>query len=264
MSGAALGLGLAAVVPTAIGGPTTLGGAFTFAAITAGAALLPDIDSPQATVSKTFGFLSMGAAHACENAALAVYHGTKTDRDNDRENGHRTATHTVWFALAAGAITTVLVGVFGKPAAIGVLFVTLGLALRGLFPEWSGRSDWLAITAASAAAAAAVWAWLPQMAGGVALGTAITIGVIAHLLGDALTKSGVPMLGGVVSINGKKWWDICPPGFMRIHANGVADKALLALFTALSLYLAYLCAFNPAALGADWPPMMASSGTPPP
>jgi predicted membrane channel-forming protein YqfA (hemolysin III family) len=258
MSGAALGLGLAAVVPTALGGPTTLAGAFTFAAVTAGAALLPDIDSPQATVSKTFGFLSVGAAHVCENASVAVYHLTKTDRDTDRENGHRLATHTVWFALAAGVVTTVLVGVFGKPAAIGVLFVMLGLALRGLFPEWSSKSDWLAITVVSGAAAAAVWAWLPEMAGGVAMGTAITIGVIAHLLGDSITKLGVPMLGGVVSINGKKWWDICPPSFMRIKANGMADKVLLGVFTAVSVYLAYLCAFDPAAIGANWAPMVSS------
>ncbi|WP_042377275.1 metal-dependent hydrolase [Gordonia alkanivorans] len=258
MSGAALGLGIAAAIPTALGGPTTVAGAFTFAAITAGAALLPDIDSPQATVSKTFGFLSVGAAHVCENAALAVYHGTKSKRDNDRENGHRTATHTIWFALLAGLLCTVLVGVLGKPAAIGILFIMLGLALRGLFPEWSGKSDWLAITAVSGAAAAAVWAWLPQMAGGVALGTAVTVGIVAHLLGDALTKSGVPMLGGVVSINGKKWWDICPPGFMRIRANGLADKVLLGVFTAASVYLAYLCAFDPDALGADWSPLITS------
>lgn len=255
MSGAAAGLGMAAVIPASLGGPSTAVGALTFGAVTAGAALLPDIDSPQATVSKTFGFISVGAAHAAENASLAVYELSKTDRDADRSNGHRTATHTVWFALAAGVLVGVLVGLFGKVPAIIVLFLMLGLAVRGLLPEWSASSDWLAITAVSAAAAAAVWAWQPQMASAWALGMAVTVGILAHLLGDSLTKSGVPMLGGLVNINGKKWWDICPPGFMRIKANGAADKALLALFTIASCWLAYLTVLDPAGLGASWAPL---------
>lgn len=255
MSGAALGLGMAAVIPASIGGPTTAIGALTFGAVTAGAALLPDIDSPQATVSKTFGFLSVGAAHATENAALAVYHVSKTRRDSDLTNGHRTATHTVWFALAVGVLVGVLIGLFGKAPAIVVLFLMLGLAVRGLFPEWSSSSDWLAITAVSAAAAAAVWVWQPQMASAWALGMAVTVGIIAHLLGDALTKSGVPMFGGLVTINGKRWWDICPPGFMRIKANGVADKVLLTVFTVATAWLGYLVIFDPGAMGAAWAPV---------
>lgn len=258
MSGAALGLGVAAIVPSWLGGPTTAVGALTFAAITAGAALLPDIDSPQATVSRTFGFLSLGAAHVCENTALSVYEVTRTRRDNPRENGHRTATHTIWFAFAVGLLVALAVGVFGKPASIIVLFLMLGLAVRGLFPEWSGKSDWLAITVVAALASAAVWAWLPQMAGSAALGITITLGILAHLCGDALTKSGVPMLGGLVTINGKRWWDICPPGFMRINANGVADKVLLGVFTVAAVYLAYLVLLQPATLGASWEPVGAA------
>ena len=259
MSGAAIGLGVAAIIPASLGGPTTAIGALTFAAVTAGAALLPDIDSPQATVSRTFGFLSMGVSHVCENTALAVYDATKSQRDEDRENGHRTATHTVWFALAAGVLCAVLVGIFGQPASIGILFVTLGLAVRGLFPEFSKSSDWLAITAGSAAAAAAVWRWQPQMAGPAALGTAVAVGICAHILGDSITKSGVPMLGGLVSINGKRWWDICPPGFLRIKANGMADKALLAGFTVLAGYMAYLCLFDPQVIGGGWPALHAGT-----
>lgn len=258
MSGAVLGLAAAAVIPASLGGPTTAVGALTFAALTAGAALLPDIDSPHATVSKTFGFLSVGVAHVCENAALSVYDVTKSGRDNDRDNGHRTATHTVWFALLVGIAVTVLVWLFGKPASVAVLFVMLGLALRGLFPEWSSKSDWLAITAVAAGAAAAVWMWQPQMAGAGALGLTVTMGIIAHILGDALTKSGVPMLGGVVTINGKKWWDVCPPGFMRIKANGTADKVLLGVFTVAAVFLAYKATMDPATFGGSWPPLLSA------
>ncbi len=259
MSGAALGLGMAAVIPASIGGPSTAVGAMTFAAVTAGAALLPDLDSPQATIARTFGFLSVGAAHITENAALAVYEVSRSDRDRDLHNGHRTATHTIWFAILAGLLVGVLVAMFGKVPALIVLFLMLGLAVRGLFPEWSSKSDWLAITAVSAGAAFAVGAWQPQMASAWALGMAVTVGVIAHLLGDALTKSGVPMLGGLVSINGKRWWDICPPGFLRIKANGVADKVLLGVFTVLTVWLTYATVFDPSILGAPWPPALTTA-----
>ncbi|MFT3662341.1 MAG: metal-dependent hydrolase [Gordonia sp. (in: high G+C Gram-positive bacteria)] len=255
MSGAAAGLGMAAVIPASIGGPTTAVGALTFGAVTAGAALLPDIDSPQATVSRAFGFVSVGVAHAAEDAALAVYNLSKGRKDPRRRNGHRTATHTVWFALAAGALVGVLVDAFGKTPTIAVLFLMLGLALRGLFPKWSSSTDWLVVTAVSAAAAVAVWTWQPQTAGAWALGTAVTVGIVAHLLGDALTKSGVPMFGGVLSINGRRWWDVGLPGFLRIKANGSGDKMLLSVFTVLSCCLACLTVFDPAWLGASWPPL---------
>ena len=256
MSGAALGLAMAAVIPASVGGPSTAVGALTFAAVTAGAALLPDLDSPRATISRTFGFLSVGVAHLTENAALAVYRMTRSERDRPLRNGHRTATHTVWFALVTGLLVGALVTLFGQVAALIVLFLMLGLAVRGLFPGWSSRSDSLTILFLSAGTAAAVGTWQPQMADGWVLGTAVAVGIVAHLLGDALTKSGVPMFGGLVSINGKRWWLVRPPGILRIRSNGFADKVLLVGFSAVNVWLVYAALFDPAALGDPWPPVI--------
>jgi membrane-bound metal-dependent hydrolase YbcI (DUF457 family) len=239
MSGAALGLGIAALLPSQWGGPTTAAGAFIFAGVTAGAALLPDLDSPQATIARSFGPLTTGLAHLTETAALGIHTATKTSKDNDRHNGHRTATHTVWFAVLAGIATAAAVGAFGKNAAIAILFVMLGLALRGVFPAWTKQNDFLAITGVSAVLACGAWITVPAAAGAIALGAAVTAGIITHLAGDALTKQGVPLLGGIVKIRGKLWWDFALPATLRIKANGLADKALLAGFTLASIALAF-------------------------
>ncbi|WP_254704866.1 hypothetical protein [Rhodococcus pyridinivorans] len=80
----------------------------------------------------------------------------------------------------------------------------------------------------------------------------MTVGVVAHLLGDAGTKMGVPLLAPLVSINGKRWWDVAPPSLLRIKASGVADQVLLGVFTVASLVLLYLVVVDPASLGASW------------
>ncbi|WP_420879221.1 metal-dependent hydrolase [Rhodococcus sp. (in: high G+C Gram-positive bacteria)] len=251
MSGAAAGLAMAAVLPPTWGGPTSVSGAFVFAGVTAGAALLPDLDSPQATIARSFGPASQALAHVVERGSAAIHSATSTRRDDHRENGHRTATHTLAFAFLAGAGVAALVSAFGKPAVLGVLFLMLGLALRGLFPKWVKKNDWLMVT--GIAAGLSVLAWVASASvSGPALGAAVTVGVIAHLVGDAGTKMGVPLLAPIVSINGKRWWDVAPPSMLRIKASGPADKILLGAFTVLSVALTYLVLLAPESLGANW------------
>ncbi|MBM4568972.1 metal-dependent hydrolase [Rhodococcus hoagii] len=252
MSGAAAGLAMAAVLPPTWGGPTSVSGAFVFAGVTAGAALLPDLDSPQATIARSFGPASQALAHVVERGSAAIHAATSTRRDDHRENGHRTATHTLAFAFLAGAGVAALVSAFGKPAVLGVLFLMLGLALRGLFPKWVKKNDWLMVTGLAAGLSVLAWVASPASVSGPALGAAVTVGVIAHLVGDAGTKMGVPLLAPIVSINGKRWWDVAPPSMLRIKASGPADKILLGAFTVLSVVLTYLVLLAPESLGASW------------
>src|SRR5699024_5704577 len=110
-----------------------------FAGVTAGAALLPDLDTPQATIARSFGPLSQGLAHVVETGSRTFCNATRTKKDDYCNNGHRTATHTLLFAIVAGLVVTGLVSAFGKPAAMVVLFLMLGLAGRGLFPKWAKK-----------------------------------------------------------------------------------------------------------------------------
>ncbi|WP_255584098.1 metal-dependent hydrolase [Dietzia sp. ANT_WB102] len=252
MSGAAAGLAIGAFLPIGWGGAASATEVFVFAGVTAGAALLPDLDSPQSTLARSFGLVSKSVAHVTEKISKSIYRATMTRKDAPIRNGHRTATHTVWFALLAGAVTAALVTKFGKNSAIGVLFFMLGLAIRGLAPTWTKKQDWAYVTGLSLALAVAVWWALPASAGSAALGAAVTAGVLVHIFGDMITKRGVPLLGGVVSIGGKRWWNFRPPRPLRIRAGAGMDKVLALACTAVTLVLAYCVAAAPHLIGAPW------------
>lgn len=252
MSGAAAGLAIGAFLPVEWGGATSATEVFVFAGVAAGAALLPDLDTPQSTLARSFGLVSKAIAHVTESLSTAVYRLTMTRKDTPINNGHRTATHTLWFALLAGAGTAGLVSAFGQNAAIGVLFFMLGLAIRGLAPNWARKQDWVYVTGLSLALAVTVWVMLPTSVGSAALGAAVTTGVVVHLLGDMITKRGVPLLGGVVSIGGKRWWNFRPPGVLRIRAGAGMDKLLALACTAITVVLGYCVVWAPHLIGATW------------
>lgn len=251
MSGATAGLVMATLLPPEWGGPTSIAGTFVFVSVTAGAALLPDLDSPQATIARSFGPASQVLARVTENTAQLLHTATRSSKDPRRHNGHRTATHTLLFAVLTGLATGAATTAFGKSAAIAILFVTLGLALRGLFPNWSKKNDWFLVTGLAAVLAYATWTQLPESASPVALGAAVTVGVLTHLLGDMITKRGVPLFAPL-PIGGRRWYDVRLPSLLRITASGPADRLLLAACTAAVLVLSYLTVFDPAALGIAW------------
>src|SRR5687768_11880506 len=128
-------------------------------AVCAGGALLPDLDlsgrvtsgEGGATVANTFGRVTLFVAEVVEKASLVVYKVTRLRNDPERENGHRTLTHTLPFAAGMGALTTWACGAGGKWAVIGVLFLMLGLALRGLFHTFAAKAGWILITVLSGA-----------------------------------------------------------------------------------------------------------------
>lgn len=234
MSGAAVGLAVAQLLPTDWGGVTSPEEAFVYAGIAAGAALLPDLDSPQATVSRSFGPFSLALSHVIERTSRTFVNLTRGSRDRRCGHGHRTATHTLWFALLAGVAASFLIGTFGRPAAIGLLFVFLGLAVRGLLPEWSKKKDWLAVTGVSALAAAGAWVYVPTTASAVVMGSAVTVGVLTHLAGDSITRNGIPVLAPLVPLGRRRWWKFRLPKPFRISASGFGDKVLLAVFSLLA------------------------------
>lgn len=231
MSGAAVGLAVAQILPEQWGGVTTAQEAFIYAGLTAGAALLPDLDSPSATVSRSFGPVTQVLSRATGNISRGFVNLTRGPKDRHCRNGHRTLTHTLWSALAAGAGATALIGVYGRPAVIGLLFFFLGLAIRGLLPEWSKKTDWLLVTAASGALAYAVWTRVPEDSFGVVLGSAVTVGCLTHMLGDMATKSGIPAFAPLIPLRGRRWWNLKLPDLLSIRADGPADKFLLFAFS---------------------------------
>jgi membrane-bound metal-dependent hydrolase YbcI (DUF457 family) len=216
-------------------------------AVCAGGALLPDLDLSGrvtrnrggATVARTFGVFSLFLAEVIEKVSLSVYTATRLSRDPHRDNGHRTLTHTLPFAGLVGWGTTALCAHYGKWAVVGVVFVMAGLALRGLFDEWAERAGWLIVTSCAGVIAAVTAAKLPGHRGYPLLGLAVGVGCVIHLLGDMITKNGVPILWPI-PLRRRMWRMIGVPDGVAVKAGGPAEVFVLRmLFTIVSLLAAF-------------------------
>lgn len=136
------------------------------AIVCAGAALLPDLDHPNSTIAHSFGPITQGIAGMTEVIA----------------GGHRHATHSALFALAAGAGAFWAIHMWGATAGITLVAFFAGLAYKAL-----GIADgrWLASAALALATAAAFYVWMPTQWS--ILPIAIAIGCLVHLVGDTLS-----------------------------------------------------------------------------
>lgn len=142
------------------------------ALVSAGAAVLPDIDHPGSSASRTFG-------PASQLTALGV--GTLA-------GGHRQRTHSLAFVAAIGCASA-LAGATG-PWGAGV---TVGVAVA-LVVRLIGPRPWRGVLGPLMVAVAVGWAVATAVPAGPWLPAAVVLGSLTHLLGDAITPEGVPLL----------------------------------------------------------------------
>ena len=164
VAGAAAGLTLAHLTPA---------GVAVAAVLTAGSAVLPDIDHPDATIARSFGVLTRAFAWLVEHVS----------------GGHRHGTHSLVGIAAFSAAATAAVRyrhpLPGEIALAVLLTLVLAAALRAL--RIGGHAaDLLAL----AGAAGVIWTGF----GIATLGWAVALGATTHIAGDALTDEGVPLL----------------------------------------------------------------------
>lgn len=202
------------------------------AAVSAGFGLWPDMAKEGSTIARSFGPVTEGLAWAVNKLSMAVVAATRTRRDNPvQRDSHRKLTHTAVWAFASAAAVAPLVAWGGRWAALGLMFFALGLALRGLMSDWAKRQGWLGTTVAAAAATFAAEQVMP--AGNYWwLSLAVLLGTLSHsAIGDLVTKEGTPLVWPI-PIKGKRWYDVAPPGFLRITTNGWIENAIcLPVFT---------------------------------
>jgi membrane-bound metal-dependent hydrolase YbcI (DUF457 family) len=65
---------------------------------------VPDLDAPGAKLSRALGPITYGLSMAVEAMSSAVYVMTRSERDRDQDEAHRTFTHTLAFAVLAGLL----------------------------------------------------------------------------------------------------------------------------------------------------------------
>lgn len=160
LSGAAVFLAAAPILPTP--DPTAVELACG-AAITAGAAMLPDLDHPQSTATRVYGPVTRVLA----SLVTAV------------SGGHRQGTHSLLgvavFTAAIAAATSL-----GPAWLAAAVLLLVGAAARAV-----------GVTIAAAAVVAAVVFTHTTVVG--LLPYAVAVGVTAHIAGDCVTGDGCPL-----------------------------------------------------------------------
>ncbi|MGI5130208.1 metal-dependent hydrolase [Pseudonocardia sp. CA-107938] len=224
MSGAAVGLAVAGYAPLTVGITPSAGTVVTFAAVCAGAALLPDLDHPASVASRRFSVASWLASHVVRPLSALVYDLTRGRRDTGRGT-HRGLTHTVLGAVALGVGINLASARWGTPVLVGTLFVCLALAIKGLDDLVPGPPS-LVI---AAGLTLGVEEYVPGGTAGTAgwLGTAVAIGMVVHSLGDAITESGAPLLWPL-RIRRRSWYPVGSPRPLRMRTGGAVEAWVVA------------------------------------
>lgn len=208
--------------------------------ITAGYALLPDLDCDGATAYDVAGPVSAAVGEGLQALSGVLFRSTATakDRARDRSGQHRHLTHTPCFSLLLGLLVTVLCMAGGPWPVAGVLVVGVALAHAALdrrrfkFKPPRGSKPWMRrvyktaqwgannpavvafgvpvavlakLTPDPLAAAAQLAPWCGVAVGG---------GCCVHILGDWLTYSGVPLLWPIVW-RGERWYRFRSPAPFR-------------------------------------------------
>lgn len=255
MSGAAVWLAGATLAGTTVASFTTdsLPVLLMGTVITAGAALGPDIDSHSSTIVNSFGAAGKAAHAGVNTMSVAVYDATKTRKDQNRNNGHRTLFHTPLMAIVLGVLVALGSSMggsmeiaghaysYGQIFSLVTMFIFLHIALAGLFEKQikNARRKYgpYIMMLVSAVITFVTAAFLPENGTYAWLGFSVGLGWFMHLMGDAITKMGVPLLFPI-KFHGKRWWDVTLPSFMRIKAGGTFEYVvLLPLLTVLTVAL---------------------------
>jgi len=224
--------------------------------VAAGAALAPDLDNYSSTVVSAFGIVGKGVGRLVDALSVAIYNLTKSSREEVKDGGHRTFFHTAVAAVLAGVgvslltLSTAPAHIAGQSLTWGqvwsvlVMAVFLNLGLSGLFAKvitkYRAKYGPTAIMALSIIAAIVTFYLLPEHNHQAYswLGIAVGFGWFVHLLGDAITKAGVPLFWPI-RIHRKAWYDVSLPSIFRITAGGAVETyLLLPIFTAVTFVLA--------------------------
>ena len=176
------------------------------AAVGAGAALLPDLDEPGSSVGRSLGLLSERTSVGLRALSRRVYTatGTRHELEAGKDGGHRHLTHTVPAVLVFGLLGFLVAAVAPLGTAV-VVFAMAALGTGTVARSLKGRKRGRGITVALLAMVCATTAEYAPGGAPWLIGVTVAVGALTHVLGDWLTRSGVP-LAWPFRVNGKRWW----------------------------------------------------------
>jgi hypothetical protein len=196
----------------------TLPQAVVLATVTSGAALLPNLDHPDARESRLLYLLTAGLSAVVQGLSRLLARLTSRSFDAYGGGERRYFTHTLVFAGLLGAGTSWWVSSARAFAVVAVLTLTCLFIVDAL-------GDWLLPAVAGAVLVAlvntdemaAISPWL---------GLAVGVGLLVHCLGEGLTGDGSPVFWPL-PLGGQLWREIQLPVLVQFPAGGVFEVAVL-------------------------------------
>jgi membrane-bound metal-dependent hydrolase YbcI (DUF457 family) len=207
-----------------------------FAATVAGYALLPDIDHPSSTVSRSLGPVTAALSFVLRKASGWLYKHTKGPRD-EPGGTHRYLTHTWVFASVLGGLCSASTSWWGAWAVAAWLLFGVHLAVDRLgklvlLAFAAGAAAWLPVTLSGERSVGdSVLGALAQSSGW--LGIAVALGCAVHCLGDAVTELGCAFLWPLLRWRGENWVELRLPSWLRFRTNKVVENVVV--FPAVAL-----------------------------
>jgi membrane-bound metal-dependent hydrolase YbcI (DUF457 family) len=193
-----------------------------------GLAALAGLPAAEAVlVAVTIGPVTRLLSWLLTRASAVAFRATRTVHDRPSAGTHRHLSHTIVFGLLLGAAAqwTAALSPWAVAGWVGFGLLAAGAALR----------EWVALAGAAAAAAPVVLdhAGLYAVCASAQhwIGLAVAAGCLAHIAGDALTVSGVPMLWPLpLGRSGQRqtWRELhlLPAGF-RLHTGKRVERWLV-------------------------------------
>lgn len=146
--------------------------------VTAGSALLPDLDHPDGTIAHFLGPISHNFCRFVEWIS----------------GGHRHATHSLLFVAAVTYGTWAGGHYLGRPFTLGLVYVLLCLAIRALHlcPPGKGIQSWGVVQILAIGGTFLMDRWIGSDPAWLSI--SVGLGALTHLAGDCLTERGCPLL----------------------------------------------------------------------
>lgn len=213
-SGLAVGLLVGHLV-----GLTTVLEIAPFAIVTAGYAMFPDLDCGGSSASRLLGPVTSGLSWGLRRASACLYRHTRGPRDKPGAGQHRHLTHTLAFCLLFAGVAEAVVVAWGMWAAVA--FLAFGvLAAIDRLGTWLFVPVGVVVLAWGATAAASHAPMVDVVSANTRwVALAVGLGCVTHILGDAVTLAGVPVLFPL-SIRRARWYPVGTPHWMRFRAGG--------------------------------------------
>lgn len=219
--------------------------------IIVGASLMPDLDAVQSTSINTLGIVGSILSKAMRGFSSIVQSVIRSSSDAVDADPHRGFWHTIIAAILMGFLTFTLTNIdvtlftiSGVEVSVAlfviifIIFISIQLLIASLFKSIHKKtkgnlSGKILIRLGSLFVATVLVVMLPEGLDYKWVGAAVAFGWIAHLLGDMMTVSGVPILFPL-KFKGKRWWNFRFP--LGIKAGGWFEKAILMpLFGAIAI-----------------------------